>query len=75
MGTLVQWAFAPTWLTIEQARKLSGYDLETLKVLVDAGTLDTREDGGEILIEKAALREYQEAWLDMRAVQLSQEDA
>jgi len=60
--TLVSWAFAPDWLTIEEASALSGHPPEVLEWLVQDGALDTGRDG---LIEKASLREFQETLLEV----------
>ena len=57
--TLVAWAFAPEWLTIEEASTLSGHPLDVLNWLIEDGAIDTRHDG-RWLIEKASLREFQE---------------
>ena len=73
MSTLVSWAFAPAWLTPQEAADLAGYSTDVILELVSEGILDWCEAEGNILIEKRSLREYQEAWLDMRAVQLTQE--
>jgi excisionase family DNA binding protein len=64
--TLVSWAFAPDWLTIEEASTLSGHDADTLRRLIEDGALDARRNGDGWLIEKAALREFQEARLAAR---------
>jgi hypothetical protein len=61
--TLVSWAFAPEWLTLEEASALSGHPLDTLCWLIEDGALDTRRDGDAWLIEKASLREFREALL------------
>jgi hypothetical protein len=61
--TLVSWAFAPEWLTVEEASALSGHDLSALDWLIKDGALDTRCEGDIWLIEKASLREFQEALL------------
>ncbi len=68
MSTLVTWLFAPDWLTEQQAAELSGYDLKMIRWLINDGALVWEEESGEVLIEKNSLREYQEAWLDIRAV-------
>jgi hypothetical protein len=63
--TLVSWAFAPEWLTIEEASALSGHPLEVLDWLIEDGALDTRRDGGGWLIEKESLWEFREALLEV----------
>ncbi|MBN1878103.1 MAG: helix-turn-helix domain-containing protein [Anaerolineae bacterium] len=74
MSTLVTWAFAPAWLTLAEAAALTGYDEDTLRAMVADSDVDTRLEGDKLLIEKASLREFQEAWLDWRAVQLDNQD-
>ena len=57
-ATLVDWAFAPAWLTVQQAADLVGYDAAGILELIEAGAVDAEEDaGGAWLIEKASLRE------------------
>ncbi|MCX7855984.1 MAG: helix-turn-helix domain-containing protein [Anaerolineae bacterium] len=68
--TLVTWAFAPDWLTVEEAAELSGHDPEVIRELIEDGTLETREEGGVYLIEKASLREFQEALLLVRQLMM-----
>jgi len=63
--TIVTWAFAPDWLTAEEASELSGFDAGTLRWLIEDGSLDTRYEGDGWLIEKLSLWEYQEALLDV----------
>ena len=60
--TLVSWAFAPDWLTLEEASALSGHPLDILEWLVKDGALDTGHDG---LIEKASLYEFRETLLEI----------
>ena len=59
--TPVTWAFAPDWLTVEQASCLSGHDEDTVKWLILDGGVDAKRDGGAWLIDKASLHDYQEA--------------
>ncbi len=61
--TLVSWVFAPEWLTVRKASELSGHDVDTLHWLIQDGVLDTRRVGDTWLVEKASLREFQEALL------------
>ena len=63
--TLVSWAFAPEWLTVQEASELSGHDVDTLHWLIQDGALDTRCVGNTWLVEKASLREFQEALLEV----------
>jgi hypothetical protein len=64
--TLVSWAFAPDWLTVEEASTLSGFDADTLHWLIGHGALDAQRNGDGWLIEKAVLREFQESRLEVR---------
>ena len=68
LPTLVDWVTAPEWVTPEEAAFLMGrnYDLNTIHELMAIGAFDLRDapDGG-FLIERASLREYQEALLDV----------
>jgi excisionase family DNA binding protein len=63
--TLVSWAFAPEWLTVQEASELSGHNTDTLHWLIQDGALDTRRMGDTWLVEKASLREFQEALLEV----------
>jgi len=56
--TPVHWAFAPEWLTVEQACFLSGWDIDTMLEIVSEGDVDLNDAG---LIEKESLHEFQEA--------------
>jgi len=44
---------------------LLSFDPETMRQIVAEGGVDLREADGELLIEKASLREFQEALLDV----------
>jgi hypothetical protein len=70
--TLVTWAFAPQWLTIEEASILSGQALDTLGWMIEDGAVDARRDGAARLIEKASLWEFQEALLEV--LQMSEDE-
>lgn len=72
-ATLVDWTFAPEWLTLEEAARLSGHDAETLRWIIEDGGVDTREEGDAVLIETRSLREFQESLIDLRAMQLQRE--
>jgi excisionase family DNA binding protein len=58
---MLDWVFAPDWLTVEQVCELSGRDRPTMLTLIEARALDTEHDGGERLIEKRSLWELLEA--------------
>ncbi|MFZ2358214.1 MAG: hypothetical protein WA040_02605 [Anaerolineae bacterium] len=66
LPSLVDWVFAPEWVTPEEAAFLMGrgYDLAAIHDLVSIGAFDLRDapDGG-YLIERESLREYQDALL------------
>ena len=68
LPSLVDFILAPAWITPEQAAFLMGrgYDLAAIHELMAIGAFDLRDapDGG-FLIERASLREYQEALLDL----------
>jgi hypothetical protein len=55
-ATGIDWAFAPDWLTIEEACFLSGHDRGTMLSIIDEGGVDLNAEG---LIEKRSLWEFQ----------------
>ena len=55
-ATGIDWAFAPEWLTIEEACFLSGHDRGTMLSIIEEGGVDLNVDG---LIEKQSLWDYQ----------------
>jgi hypothetical protein len=57
VATPVDWLFAPTWLTVQQACELSGWDPESLQEIIDEGGVDLNDAG---LIHKQSLYEFQE---------------
>ncbi len=61
--TPVSWIAAPEWLTVQEACDLSGHDVETVQWLIRDGAVEARYEDGRWLIEKASLREFQEALL------------
>jgi hypothetical protein len=63
--TGVSWVFAPEWLTVGEASHLSGHDADTLRWMIQDGAVDTKRQGDGWLIEKASLREFQEALLEV----------
>lgn len=71
LPSLVDWAFAPDWVTPEEAAFLMGrhYDVDVIHALLAMGAFDLKDtpDGG-FLIERDSLREYQEALLDLLAL-------
>jgi hypothetical protein len=58
---MVTWAFAPDWLTIEEACFLSGRDRGYLLQVIDVDGVDLNNEG---LIEKMSLWEWQETELE-----------
>jgi hypothetical protein len=59
IATGVDWAFAPEWLTIEQASALSGWTpMQMLDIIEQDGV--ELADSDEILISKQSLLDYQE---------------
>lgn len=59
MTTLVSWLTAPDWLTESQAVELTGYDLNTLRMVIAEDGLDLKETDAGLLIGKDSLHEYQ----------------
>ena len=57
IATPVDWLFAPEWLTIPEACKLSGWDTDSMLEIIDEGGVDLNDDG---LIETESLHEFQE---------------
>ena len=58
--TLVSWAFAPEWLTTDEAAYLMGYNTDEIQRLIDTQCVDAEESFGRWMIEKKSLRELQE---------------
>ena len=54
---LLDWVFAPDWLTLEQACFLSGWDQDSMLEIINDGGVDLNLEG---LIEKRSLHEFQE---------------
>ena len=63
--TMVTWAFAPEWLSLEEAAQLSGHSEALLLELIQDGALEAEPGAGGWKIEKASLREFQEALFDL----------
>jgi hypothetical protein len=57
IATLVDWLFAPQWLTVSEACRLSGWDRAAMLEIIDEGGVDLDDRG---LIEKDSLREFNE---------------
>ena len=62
--TPVCWIEAPEWLTLQEAAFLSGFDDETLGVVIAEGGVDLNYAG---LIAKDSLYEYREALWEVYA--------
>ena len=58
VATLVDWLFAPEWLTVDEACFLSGWDEASMLEIIDEGGVDLNNAE---LIEKRSLLEFQEA--------------
>ena len=58
IATMVDWAFAPQWLTLPEACFLSGYDPSTLRKIIKDDGVDLGYQGR---IEKQSLRHLMEA--------------
>ena len=63
MPTMVQWAFAPDWLTPAAAATLMGpaYSEDSILALIDLGAIVAEDDSGGWLVEKRSLEEYLES--------------
>jgi hypothetical protein len=57
----IDWAFAPDWLTIEEACFLSGHDRGAMLEIIAEDGVDLDDDG---LIDKRSLWEFQEALVE-----------
>jgi hypothetical protein len=57
VATGIDWAFAPEWLTLEEAGFLTGHDRVYLLAVADGGGVDLDSEGR---IEKLSLWEWQE---------------
>ena len=60
VATMVDWLYAPEWLTVQQACELSGHDRGTMLWMIEDGAVDTKLDGDALLIERESLHEFQE---------------
>ena len=58
IATMVDWAFAPVWLSIREACFLSGHDLPAMLEIIDADGVDL---DNEEQIEKESLWQLLEA--------------
>lgn len=56
VARFLDWVFAPAWLTIAQARFLSGWPADVLAEIISEGGVDTDADGR---IEKQSLYDFQ----------------
>ena len=57
IATMVDWLFAPEWLTIEEACFLSGWSESAMKEIMEEGGVDLNDEG---LIERESLYEFNE---------------
>ena len=57
IATGIDWALAPDWLTIEEARFLTGHDRGYLLSVIEGDGVDLDNEG---LIEKQSLLDWQE---------------
>jgi hypothetical protein len=55
--TPIAWMEAPQWLTIEEACRLSGWDVFSMLEIIDEGGVDLNTEG---LIEKESLYDFQQ---------------
>ena len=58
IATPVDWAFAPQWLSFDEACFLSGHDPEEMLDIIDVDGVDLDNEGR---IEKESLRHFLEA--------------
>ncbi len=65
VATLVTWAFAPDWLTVDEAAFLLGCSRELVLELVDQCCVDAEWRDGQWLIEKQSLSEFQESLFEV----------
>jgi hypothetical protein len=56
--TPAAWIYAPDWLTIREACKLSGWDQDSMLEIIAEGGVDLDDAG---LIDKQSLHEFQES--------------
>ena len=61
-ATLVDWYAAPELVTVDQSSFLCGISLDAIKEIIDTGGVYTVEQGKELLIDKASLREFWEIY-------------
>ena len=54
---MIDWPFAPDWLTVDEACRLSGWDRASMLQIIDEGGVDLDLAG---LIERQSLLEFQE---------------
>ena len=62
IATPVDWAFAPEWLTLDEALFLSGFDGDKMRVVIAEGGVDLNDTG---LIAKDSLYEYRETLVEV----------
>jgi hypothetical protein len=62
-ATIVTWAFAPEWLTPDEAAGLMGpaYSADAIVTLSEIGGIVAEPSPNGLLIEKRSLKEYQES--------------
>ncbi len=60
MVTPATWWAADAWLTLAQAAELTGRSLEEIQTILQVGGLELREEGGQVLIDKNSLYDFQE---------------
>lgn len=60
-ATMVDWFASPALLTVDQSAFLLGVDVATIQELIQAGGIDAVEADGALLVDKASLRDFQDA--------------
>ncbi len=66
-ATLVDWYAAPKLVTVDQSSFLCGVSQVVIQEIIEAGGVELVESDGEILIDKASLREYWEIYWELKS--------
>ena len=62
IATVIDWLFAPDWLSVEEACFLTGHSRDDMLFIVEDGGVDLDENG---LIEKESLYEFLETLVEL----------
>ncbi len=66
-ATLVDWYAAPALVTVDQSSFLCGISTDAVHEIMDTGGVDLVEQDGDVLIDKASLREFWEIYWELRS--------